>query len=182
MTGRLGGQIEIAGLGRRAGRRLPLRERPGHAHSQGRHHAFLDLVGPVILAFGKPDAGKAADRSSAFTTLGGTFALSGGVLRSDDLAMSSRDLDMKGRGTLRVAGAVADLKADLVLSEALSSQAGSDLRKYAHEGSRVVVPATITGSLASPKVSIDLGAAAGRAIRNAAEDEVKRVLGRLLKH
>jgi len=45
-----------------------------------------------------------------------------------------------------------------------------------------VVPATITGGLASPKVSIDQGAAAGRAIRNAAEDEVKKGLGRLLKH
>jgi hypothetical protein len=181
MTGRLGGQIELrAAAGapdvvfRTANGRATLTIKDGTMPG-------LDLVGPVILAFGKPDVGKAAERSSAFAALGGTFALSGGVLRSDDFSMSSRDLDMKGRD-LRVAGGVVDVKADLLLSEALSSQAGSDLRKYAHEGSRVVLPAIITGSLASPKVSIDLGAAAGRAVRNAAGDEVKKGLGRLLKH
>ena len=182
MTGRLDGRLELRAAGgapdivfRTANGRATLTIKDGSMPG-------LDLVGPVILAFGKPDPGKATERSSTFSTLGGTFALSGGLLRSDDLSMSSRDLDMKGRGTLRVAGAVVDLKADLLLSEALSSQAGRDLQKYAHDGSRVVVPATITGSLASPKVSIDLAAAAGRAIRNAAEDEVKKGLGRLLKH
>ena len=144
-----------------------------------------DLTRLTVLIDGQPrgrlaTTAKTVERSSAFATLGGTFALSGGVLQSDDFSMASRDLDLKGR-EMRVAGSVVDVKADLLLSEALSSQAGSDLRKYAHEGSRVVVPATITGNLASPKVSIDLGAAVGRGIKNAAEDEVKKGLGRLRK-
>jgi AsmA protein len=181
ITGRLDGQIDLhadAGLPetvfRTAAGRAALTVADGTIPG-------LDLVGPVILVFGKPDASKAVPRSDAFSRLGGTFALANGVLRSDDLAMASRDVDLKGGGTLRVAGAAVDLKADLILSEDLSSQAGRDLYRYAREGTRVVLPATITGSLASPKVSIDLGAAAGRALRNTVEDEIKKGLGRLFK-
>jgi AsmA protein len=182
ITGRLGGQIDLradAGVPdvvfRTARGRATLAIRDGTVPA-------LDLVGPVILAFGKPDASKAGRGSNAFSSLDGTFTLAGGVLRSDDLTMTSRDVDLRGHGTLRVAGAVVNLRADLVLSEALSSQAGRDLYRYAHEGSRVVLPATITGGLASPTVSIDIGAAAGRALRNAVDDELKKGLDRLIKH
>jgi AsmA protein len=181
ITGRLGGQIDLrADAGapdvvfRTAGGRANLAIKDGTVPG-------LDLVGPVILAFGKPDASKASHGGNAFSSLAGTFTLAGGVLRSDDLAMTSRDVDLKGRGTLRITGAVVNLKADLILSEALSSQAGRDLYRYAHEGSRVVLPATITGGLASPSVSIDIGAAAERAIRNTVEDQLKKGLGGLIK-
>jgi hypothetical protein len=46
----------------------------------------------------------------------------------------------------------------------------------------VVLPATITGSLASPSVSTDVGAAAGRAIKNTLEDHLRKGLGGLIKH
>ena len=181
MTGTLGGQIDLQATAgapdvvfRTATGKATLAIRDGTVPG-------LDLVGPVILAFGKPDAAKPLDRSSRFSSLGGTFTLAAGTLRSENLAMSSRDVDMKGHGTLRVSGAVVDVKANLILSEALSSQAGRDLYKYAREGNRVVVPATVTGSLAKPTVFIDIAAAAGRAIRNVLEDEVKKGLGRLLK-
>jgi hypothetical protein len=141
----------------------------------------LDLVSPVILAFGKPDPSKAAAPSREFSRLGGTFALAEGVLRSDDLAMSSRDVDLSGQGTLRVAGAVADVRADLLLSESLSAQAGRDLYRYARQGSRIVLPATVNGPLASPSVSLDVAAAAERAITNELEDQVRKALERLRK-
>jgi hypothetical protein len=141
----------------------------------------LDLVRPVILAFGKPADAAPSGRGNAFARLGGTFSLAQGVLRSVDLTMDSRDVDLRGGGTLRVAGAGVDVRADLVLSEELSSQAGRDLYRYAREGSRIVLPATVTGPLASPSVSIDLGAALQRAARNALEDELKKGLNRLFK-
>ena len=137
--------------------------------------------GPAILAFGKPDPSKMAGRSQAFSRLGGTFTLADGVLQSSDLALDSRDVDLAGRGTLRVDGAVADVRANLTLSEALSAQAGRDLYRYAHEGSRVVLPATVTGPLDAPSVFIDLGAAARRALRNELEDQIKKAFGRLRK-
>jgi hypothetical protein len=141
----------------------------------------LDLVGPVILAFGKPDGSHPVDASRSFSRLTGTFSLDHGVLRSRDLALASRDVDLRGEGTLRTAGAVVDLKTDLVLSEALSAQAGRDLYRYARERSRIVLPATIKGSLASPAVSIDVRAAVGRAIQNELENKIKKALEQLRK-
>ena len=74
-----------------------------------------------------------------------------------------------------------NLKTDLVLSESLSAQAGRDLYRYAREGSRIVLPATIKGSLASPLVSIDIEAAVGRAIQNELENKIKKALEQLRK-
>ena len=181
ITGRLAGQVDLhadarsadAVLGTAAGRASTVitdGTLPG-----------LDLVGPVILAFGKPDGSYPVDPNKAFSRLSGTFTLNGGVLRATDLAMASRDVDLRGQGTLRIAGAIVDLKTDLVLSESLSTQAGRDLYRYAREGSRIVLPATIRGSLASPLVSIDIQAALGRAIQNELQNKIKSALERFRK-
>jgi uncharacterized protein involved in outer membrane biogenesis len=181
LTGRLGGQLALNAQGTAAARIFQsARGRASVAIADGRIPG-LDLVGPAVLAFGKPDPSKAVGRSSEFSRLGGTFTLADGVLQSTDLSMDSRDLDLTGRGSLRVAGAVADVRANLLLSEDLSAQAGRDLYRYAREGSRVVLPATVKGPLASPSVSIDLAAATERALRNELEDQVKKALGRLRK-
>jgi uncharacterized protein involved in outer membrane biogenesis len=181
LTGRLQGQIELhadagapADVFRTAGGRASADIVDGTAPG-------LDLVAPVVLAFGKPNGSAPAARSNAFSRLGGTFTLAHGVLSSSDLAMASPDLDLQGRGTLRVAGGAVDIKGDLLLSEALSAQAGRDLRRYAKEGSRIALPVVITGTLASPSVSIDTGAALERAARDALADEARKELARLFK-
>lgn len=181
LTGRLNGRMALGALGTSAASVFrSARGKADVAITDGTLPG-LDLVGPAVLAFGKPDPAKSSGRSRSFSRLGGTFALADGVLQSNDLWLASPDLDLAGRGTLRVDGAVADLRADLKLSEDLSSQAGRDLYKYAHDGPRVVLPATVKGPLASPSVSIDLGAAAGRALRNEVDDQVKKALERLRK-
>jgi hypothetical protein len=63
-----------------------------------------------------------------------------------------------------------------MLSQELTAQAGTDLRRYASENGRVVVPATIGGTMTHPTVFIDPAAAAKRA----AENELKRKAGSLL--
>jgi uncharacterized protein involved in outer membrane biogenesis len=181
LTGRLGGQLALDSRGTTASSVFQsARGRASVAIADGTIPG-LDLVGPAILAFGKPDPSKAVGRSRAFSRLGGTFTLADGMLQSSDLSMNSRDLDLAGRGSLRVDGAVADVRANLLLSEDLSAQAGRDLFRYAHEGSRIVLPATVTGPLEAPSVSIDLGAATGRALRNELEDQVRKAFGRLRK-
>jgi uncharacterized protein YhdP len=181
LTGRLGGQVTLQASGTTAASVFETaRGRATVAITDGTLPG-LDLVSPVILAFGKPDPSKSAASSRAFSRLGGTFALANGVLQSNDLALASRDVDLSGRGTLRIAGAVTDLRANLLLSEALTAQAGRDLVRYARDGSRVVLPATITGPLASPTVFIDIQAAAGRALRNEVEDQIRKALDRLKK-
>ena len=181
LTGRLSGQVVLGASGTTAANVFETaRGRAAVAVTDGTMPG-LDLVGPAVLAFGKPDPSKTTASSRAFSRLGGTFTLANGVLQSTDLSLASRDVDLSGRGTLRVVGAVADVRANLTLSEALSAQAGRDLVRYAREGSRVVLPAIITGPLASPTVFIDIRAAAQRALRNEMEDQIKKAFGRFKK-
>ncbi len=88
---------------------------------------------------------------------------------------------MNGSGTLSLATEALDVHANLILSRELSAQAGRDLYRLAREGDRVVVPARITGSVASPTVMVDVKAALQRAIRNRAEDAIKDFFNRLGK-
>ena len=69
------------------------------------------------------------------------------------------------------------MRADVRLSRELTAQAGTDLRRYAQEDGRVVVPATISGTIAQPTVFIDIAAAVNRALQN----ELKRKLNDLFK-
>ena len=88
---------------------------------------------------------------------------------------------MRGQGTVTLADLVVDLTADMVLSEQLTAQAGRDLRRYAREGGRIVLPATVRGPLRQPTVFVDVGAALKRVTRNALEDELKKGLRRLFR-
>jgi hypothetical protein len=126
----------------------------------------LEMVRSIVLAFGKPSGAPAAGSGSAFSRLGGTFALAGGSLSSDDLAMTSRDFDMAGRGTMQLASGALDAKVNVVLSPELTAQAGTDLRRYAQQDGRVVVPATIGGTLRQPAVAPDVLSATRRALEN----------------
>jgi uncharacterized protein involved in outer membrane biogenesis len=181
LTGRLQGQIELHANAGAPDEVFRTAEGRASADIVDGTAPGLDLVGPVVLAFGKPGASAPAVRSHAFSRLGGTFTLARGVLSSSDLAMASPDWDLKGHGTLRVTGAAVNIHADLLLSEALSAQAGRDLRRYAKAGSRIALPVVIRGTLASPSVSIDTGAALERAARDALADEARKELTRLFK-
>jgi hypothetical protein len=72
-------------------------------------------------------------------------------------------------------------RADVVLSRELTAQAGVDLRRYAQEDGRVVVPATIGGTLQQPSVSLDVAAAARRALTNELERRTRSILDDLFK-
>jgi hypothetical protein len=67
-------------------------------------------------------------------------------------------------------------RVDVTLSEALSRQAGTDLIRYTREGNRVVLPAAIGGTLKNPRLTIDVGAAAKRGLRNEVERRMKGIL------
>jgi hypothetical protein len=128
------------------------------------------MVRSIVLAFGKPTGAPPPGSGSAFTRLGGDFNLQNGLLRSDNLAMHSRDFDLAGRSTLAVPGGALDAVADVTLSAELTSQSGTDLRRYAQENGRVVVPARVSGTIGQPSVALDVTAAARRAFEN----ELKR--------
>lgn len=141
----------------------------------------LDIVRTVVLAFGKPSSSAPREEGTAFDTLGGTFALANGTLRSENLSLRSRDVDTDGRGALAIDSGGVDARADVMLSQELTAQAGTDLRRYALQDGRVVVPATVSGTLGKPTVFIDLAAAGKRAIGNEIRRRATDFLGGLFK-
>src|SRR4029079_1632389 len=125
----------------------------------------LGLMRTVVLFFGRPapDAGASTDK---FDRIDAHFAVVRQVVAASVVSRHSADLDLVGQGTLSIPTKALDGHMDLSLSEALSAQAGTDLARFTREGNRVVLPAVIGGTLDSPHVTIDAGAAARRGLRN----------------
>jgi hypothetical protein len=170
ITGRLAGTLSLAADGADA-----------QAVTSGAHGTIdaaitngsmphLDMVRTIVLAFGKPSGAPPPGSGSAFSRLGGTFALARGTVTSENLALASRDFDMRGRGTVRLSTGEVNARADVILSQELTAQAGTDLRRYAQQDGRVILPATIGGTLDRPAISLDLASATRRAVEN----ELKR--------
>lgn len=181
ITGQLGGNVSIAAAAADAeqlqrGARGTIQAAITDGTMPG-----LDMVRTVVLAFGRPSGAPPEGSGSVFSRLGGTFNLAGGTLTSDNLAMASRDFDLAGRGTLNLITGDIDARVDVVLSRELTGQAGADLRRYAQEDGRVVIPATVGGTLQRARVSLDLADAAKRAIGSELRRRTKSLLDDLFR-
>ena len=177
VTGKLGGSLTLTGQGMESQTLLQTSRGNITAAVTDGSLPNLELVRTIVLAFGKPSGAPPAGSGSAFSRLGGVFSLAEGVLTSNSLAMASRDFDMSGNGSLRIATGTVQARADVALSEELTAQAGTDLRRYAEQDGRVVIPAAITGTLQQPTVTPDMVAATRRAVGN----ELKRRATTLLE-
>lgn len=142
----------------------------------------LHMVRAVVLAFGRP-ASEAPKEGTGerFSKITSNFSMAEGTIATQDLALASPDFDLRGEGTLSTITGVVNFNADVVLSRELSQQAGRDLVRYAHEGDRVILPATISGTIASPHVFINMEQALGRALKNEIERRGRSWLDRLLR-
>jgi hypothetical protein len=134
----------------------------------------LNLVRTVILFFGRPapDAGDSTDR---FDQLDVRFSLANRLVQAEALSLASPDADMAGSGALHLDTDALNGRVDVTLSETLSRQAGTDLYRYTREGNRVVLPAALGGTLTNPRLTIDVGAAAKRGLRNEVERRLKDI-------
>lgn len=137
----------------------------------------LNLVRTVVLFFGRP-APDGAAASDAFSRMDARFTLARQVLTADAFSLQSRDADIVAQGTLSLETKALEGRGDISLSEELSAQAGSDLYRYTREGNRVVLPATLGGSLSAPRLSIDAAAAVKRGLRNEVQERLKGLLDR----
>lgn len=173
LTGRLAGHIQLAASGNDGAALLRMATGRMTCEITNGTIPHLDLVRTVVLAFGKPDSAAPAGSGSTFQSLGGPVALADRTLSSDGLTLRSRDFDMMASGRLRLPTGAVDARGNVVLSRALTAQAGTDLRRYASQDGRVIVPVTISGTLSNPIVFVDLADAAKRALQN----EIKRRLG-----
>jgi uncharacterized protein involved in outer membrane biogenesis len=176
VTGRLGATLSIAGSGADGSALQRSARGPFTAKIADGTLPYIDIVRPVVLAFGKPSGVTPGGSGSSFSSLTGTFALTRGTISTDNLNLEARDFTAHGRTSLQVESGTVDSHLDVILSRELTQQAGSDLRRYAAEDGRVVVPATVGGTLTHPSVFVDPAEAMKRALSN----ELKRRAGALL--
>jgi hypothetical protein len=176
MTGTLTGAGQFSGRGADLATALAGARGQGTATILNGTIQHLNLIRTVVLFFGRPAPGglPAAD---AFDRIDVRFGLAAGLLTAEALALHSADADIVGSGTLDGTSKALTGQVDVSLSESLSAQAGSDLRRYTREGDRIVLPARIGGKLGQPTVTIDAAAALQRGLRN----EVQRRLDGLLE-
>lgn len=181
LTGRLGGAVNLTGSGVSADALIKSARGTIDVTVSNGAMPGLDLVRTIVLAFGRPTGAPPEGSGAVFSRLGGRFALAGGTLASDNLAMSSRDVDLTGRGSLQIASGRVDARVNVLLSEDLTAQAGTDLRRYAQEDGRVVVPASISGTLQHPKVSPEVTSLLRRALGNELQRRTKSLIEGLFK-
>lgn len=181
ITGRLAGTVSLAADGADAD--TVVRGAHGTIDAAITNGTFphLDMVRTIVLGFGKPSGAPPPGSGSTFSRVGGMFALARGTLTSENMAMDSRDFDMRGHGTVRLATGEIAARADVILSKELTAQAGTDLRRYAQQNGLIVLPATIGGTLEHPTVSLDIAAATGRAVENELKRRASSWLEGLLK-
>jgi uncharacterized protein involved in outer membrane biogenesis len=137
----------------------------------------LDLVRTVVLFFGRPAPDTAAT-SDQFERIDATFSLARQVFRADTFSMHSRDADIRGTATLALETGALDGTVDLMLSEELSAQAGTDLARFTREQDRVVLPARLGGTLQQPRITINAIAALRRGIQNEIGERLKGLFGK----
>lgn len=189
ITGTLAGSISLDGAGLEMDRALRTARGTARVDITDGTIAGLALVRTVVTAgsgrgglltsastvLDKPGGAAEAER---FSRLGATLTLAGGRMTTTDLTLHSTDVDLAAAGTVNIASLNTEFAGRVQLSEALSAQAGTDLRRYAQEGGRVTLPVTVTGPLGNTTVRVDLEEAATRAIRNRAIDEAQKAIER----
>jgi len=179
ISGRLSGTGTFSGRGATISDAIAASAGEGNATITRGAMKRLGLVRTVILFFGRPEPGAGASADN-FDRIDASFALARQVVTATALSLHSPDLDLVAQGTLTVLNKALDGHADLSLSEALSAQAGTDLIRFTREGNRVLLPATIRGTLDAPRVSIDAAAAVGRGLRNEVQRRLKGIIGGVL--
>jgi AsmA protein len=177
ITGRLVGALSVSGTGTDGASLLRGSRGTFRATIVDGTLPYIDIVRPVILAFGKPSGRTPSGSGSSFSSLTGTFTLADATLATQNLTLETRDFTGRGTASLNVESGAIDSRLELVLSQELTAQAGTDLRRYAEQHGRVVMPATVGGTITHPSVFVDVAAAGRRAVEN----ELKRKTGSLLK-
>ena len=120
-------------------------------------------------------------KATAFSSLTGTFAIRGGIVAVERLALVSHDVDGTANGTIGFDHAV-NLKATLTLSETVSKQIkrNAPAVKVMTAGDRIAIPMIVTGTIESPSYGLDTKAVAG-AIQERVREEVRDVVSDVLK-
>ena len=123
-----------------------------------------------------PEQGASAAERSDFTELQASFVIKNGVAHNEDLSAKSPLMRLAGSGDIDIGAGSIDYLAKVSVVQSSSGQGGKELGELRG----VTVPVKITGPLDAPRFRADLGAAAGDAVKQRAEEKLKeRVQDRL---
>jgi AsmA protein len=114
---------------------------------------------------------QAADNSkkTEFSELSGTFAITNGVARNNDLSLKSPLLRISGAGDINIGADTVDY---LVKASVVGTLTGQDGRSL-NDLKGVTVPVRASGPLAAPSFALDFNALLTDTIKQKAEDLVK---------
>jgi uncharacterized protein involved in outer membrane biogenesis len=191
ITGTLAGTVALEGTGLQMEQALRTSRGTVRVDIANGSIAGLALVRTIVLATsgrgGYATSAQTAVTSQGtsseaerFSRLGATLALADGVIRTNDFAMQSTDVDLTGAGAVALATMATEMRGQVRLSNELSKKGGTDLYRYAQQDGRVTLPVTVSGPLTSLSVRIDVAQAASRAIRNRATEELNKAIERNL--
>lgn len=190
ITGTLSGTIDITGTGADA----------ATAMKTAAGTVQLDVVNGIVRNLGIVRSVGAATKLSldgltqaagnsntdeAFTRIGATVTLANGSASTQNMLFDANDLTLRAAGSAKLDGSAIDLRGRLELSEALSKEVHQTMLKLSQDSGRVVLPATITGSLAAPVVRVDTADLAKRALKNTVTQQtpalINKGLNRLMR-
>ncbi len=103
-----------------------------------------------------------------FQSIGGSLAARSGVIELPDLALVAGDYGLSGRGRLDLPAGAVDYRLQMRLGESLRAR----LPRQLVEATGGDIPLSITGPMAQPVVSIDLGNLVERALRQQIEQRL----------
>jgi uncharacterized protein involved in outer membrane biogenesis len=177
MAGRMSGTIRLGASGPDLATVLASARGVGDVTIVEGTIAKLELVRTVLAFLGGGDEGRPA--GGRFDRLTANFGIAERRVTTEDLSLEAPDVDLLARGRLDLATKQLDGNANLVLSEALSARTNPTLYRYTRMGNRVVLPATISGTLSEPRVGIDAAAAARRGVVNEVERRLRQFFERV---
>jgi AsmA-like protein len=132
-----------------------------------------NLLGETTLA---KVSGEVSKNRTDFSVLTAGISVSGGRLRTNDLKVTSRDLEVEGKGSFSLAGNL-DFDLKVLFSPELTGamlKEGSRARYLEREGDRIALPLTIRGPVQSPTYGVDLQAITRSAAKSEALEKLSR--------
>lgn len=141
----------------------------------------LEFPREALLAIGRPTEQAPPPNGGRFDRIASEFAVARGRLSSESLILLSRDVEVRGAGSLVLAAQALDIKGTLTLSEALTLLAGETLTRLAGSRGRIEIPATVTGTLQAPRPRVDAAALIKQGIRSEVTDLKRRAKERVLE-
>ena len=141
---------------------------------KGFNLAELGRKAKAALALKKDDFEKArSTEKTDFSEISASFAIAGGVARSNDLAAKSPYLRVTGEGTIDVPRSSIDYTAFVTVTDTSKGQGGADLALL--EGVRL--PVRLTGPLDAVQYQVQWSAVGGALAKEAVKNKLEEKLG-----